>query len=81
MDIKEWLFGWFGQHSSFSAADLAAASNKNYLDAGIIDSFAFVQLLSDIDDEYDIVFTNDDFLDPRFSSIDGLALMIGERIV
>ena len=36
-------------------------------------------LVSDIDDEYDIAFTNDDFLDPRFPTIDGLAAMILER--
>lgn len=79
MDIKEWLIDWFANHSSMNAAELEAASKEDYLKSGIIDSFAFVTLISDIDDEYEITFTNEDFLDPRFSNIEGLAAMISER--
>lgn len=79
MDIKEWLIDWFANHSSLNASELEVASNDDYLKKGIIDSFAFVTLISDIDDEYDITFTNEDFLDPRFSRIEGLAKMIDER--
>lgn len=79
MDIKEWLIKWFGQHSSLNADELNAASKEDYLKKGIIDSFSFVMLVSDIDDEYEVAFTNEDFLDPRFPTIDGLAEMIGER--
>lgn len=79
MEIKEWLIEWFCNHSSLSAAELEAASKEDYLKKGIIDSFSFVMLISDIDDEYDIAFTNEDFLDPRFPSIDGLTEMIQER--
>lgn len=79
MDIKEWLIDWFSKNSSWSVAELEAVSANNYLKQGIIDSFSFVMLISDIDDEYDIAFTNDDFLDPRFPTIDGLASMINER--
>ena len=79
MEIKEWLIDWFCNHSSLSAAELEAASKDDYLKKGIIDSFSFVMLISDIDDEFDIAFTNEDFLDPRFTSIDGLTEMIQER--
>ena len=79
MEIREWLIDWFSKHSSLSVAELEAASADDYLKQGIIDSFSFVMLISDIDDEYDIAFTNDDFLDPRFPTIDGLAAMINER--
>lgn len=79
MDIKEWLITWFSQHSSLNVAELEAASKDDYLKKGIIDSFSFVMLVSDIDDEYEVAFTNEDFLDPRFPTISGLAEMIGER--
>ena len=79
MEIKEWLLDWFSKHSSLNASELEASAKEDYLKKGIIDSFAFVMLVSDIDDEYDITFTNEDFLDPRFSNIDGLAAMINER--
>jgi len=79
MDVKEWLIDWFANHSSLSTSELEVASKDDYLKKGIIDSFAFVTLISDIDDVYDITFTNEDFLDPRFSNIEGLATMISER--
>ena len=79
MDIKVWLIDWFANHSSLNAAEIEAASKEDYLKKGIIDSFAFVTLISDIDDEYDITFTNEDFLDPRFSNLEGLVEMISER--
>ena len=79
MEIKEWLIDWFCNHSSLSVTELEAASKDDYLKKGIIDSFSFVMLISDIDDEFDIAFTNEDFLDPRFPSIDGLTEMIKER--
>ena len=79
MNVRKWLIDWFSNHSSLSASELEVASKDDYLKRGIIDSFAFVTLISDIDDEYDITFTNEDFLEPRFSSIDGLAAMISER--
>ena len=49
------------------------------MEAGMIDSFSFVMLISDIDDEYGVAFTNEDFLNPDFMNIDGLAKMIDER--
>lgn len=79
MEIKKWLIEWFANHSSLSIEELESLSNEDYFNEGIIDSFAFVELISEIDDEYDIAFTNEDFLDPRFSSIEGIAAMICER--
>lgn len=79
MEIKEWLINWFQQHSTLDAEGLKAVSSANYMEQGIIDSFSFVMLLSDIDDEYGISFSNDDFLNPEFMKIDGLAKIIEER--
>ena len=79
MDTKQWLIDWFANHSSLNVEELKAALKEDYLKQGIIDSFAFVTLICDIDDEYDITFTNEDFLDSRFSNLEGLAAMINER--
>lgn len=79
MDTKEWLINWFVQHSSLDVDGIKAVSSANYMEQGIIDSFSFVMMISDIDDEYGITFTNDDFLNPNFMNIDGLAKIIEER--
>ena len=79
-EIRQWIIDWFASHSSLSVAELDAVSKEDYLKKAIIDSFAFVMLISEIDDEFDVAFTKDDFLDSRFPTIDGLATMINERI-
>ena len=79
MDTKEWLIDWFAQHSSLDAEGIKAVATANYMEQGIIDSFSFVMMISDIDDEYGITFTNDDFLNPNFMNIEGLSKIIEER--
>lgn len=79
MDIKEWLIDWFTKHSSLDAERIKAVSTANYMEEAMIDSFSFVMLISDIDDEFGVAFTNEDFLNPDFMNIEGLAKMIDER--
>lgn len=79
MDIKEWLIDWFVSKTSRSKQDIVTIVSENYLESGLIDSFSFVMLLSDIDDEYGITFSNEDFINPLFPTIDGLAQLIEER--
>ena len=79
METKEWLIDWFAKHSSLDADGIKAVATANYVEQGIIDSFSFVMMISDIDDEYGITFTNDDFLNPNFMNIEGLSKIIEER--
>jgi len=79
MDIKDWLIDWFTKHSSLDAEGIKAALTANYMEEGMIDSFSFVMLISDIDEEYGVAFTNEDFLNPDFMNIEGLTKMIDER--
>lgn len=79
METKEWLIEWFAKHSAMDVNAIKADTTANYMELGIIDSFSFVMLISEIDDEYGVAFTNADFLNPDFMNIDGLAKMIDER--
>lgn len=79
MNTKEWIIDWFKTHSSESADVIEQAIKENYMEIGLIDSFGFVQMLSDIDDEFDVMFVNEDFLNPEFQTIEGIAKMIDER--
>lgn len=79
MDTKDWIVNWFKSHSSESADVINESLKKNYMEIGLIDSFGFVQLLSDIDDEFNVMFVNEDFLNPEFQNIEGLIKLIDER--
>ncbi len=78
-DKKKWLIEWFVKNVKANGEKLAADSQVNYFNAGYINSFNFINLISDIEDEFDISFDNSQFLDKSFSTIDGLAAII-ERL-
>lgn len=79
MDTIEWIIDWFIAHSSESADVINQSVKENYMEKSLLDSFGFVQMLSDIDDEFDVMFVNEDFLNPEFQTMEGLAKLIDER--
>ena len=54
-------------------------SQDNYFESGLVDSFVFITMLSDIEEKYGVSFSNDDFLDRSFATIDGLVCMINKK--
>ena len=69
----EWLVKWFKNNGEFKCVDIEDHLNENYFEMEYIDSFLFIQLISDIEQEFEIEFRNDQFQDRRFATIDGLA--------
>lgn len=69
---------WFSrnaENNGLSEDDLLSA---NFLEAKIIDSLRIVELVVDIETHFDISFTQDQFQDDRFATIQGLAAMVAE---
>lgn len=75
-EIKLWLEEWFSNNSSKSIDEVKEKSDDNYFTEGFVDSFGFISLLSDIEEKFGVVFSNDDFLDRSFATINGLAQMV-----
>ena len=71
-DIKEWVIAWFEENSSVSREVLEANLDENYFNAGYIDSFVFISLIGDIEEEFEVEFDNDQFTDRSFATINGL---------
>ncbi len=78
-DIKIWLEEWFSNNSSKAIDEIRKKSEENYFTEGLVDSFGFISLLSDIEEKYGATFNNDDFLDRSFATINGLANMINNK--
>lgn len=78
-EIKKWLIKWFSNKSAMSIGKVTELSQNNYFESGLVDSFGFITLLSDIEEKYGVSFSNDDFLDRSFATIDGLANMINNK--
>ena len=72
MDYEVWVIEWFKKHTSVSEKEINENKDENYFDLGYIDSFEFIELISDIE-ELGIELENEQFEDRRFSTISCLA--------
>ena len=49
MDYEVWVIEWFKKHTSVSEKEINENKDENYFDLGYIDSFEFIELISDIE--------------------------------
>ena len=75
-DVKEWILNWFESNTEVSRAELEENIDNNYFDREYIDSFQFISLIADIEEEFDISFDNDQFEDRSFSTVSGLIKIV-----
>ena len=80
MSIKEWLINWFEKNSDLNLDEIVNGVNEDYLVKGWIDSFKFVSFVTEIEDEFKITFSNKEFQNRDFSTIEGLTRIIEARI-
>lgn len=52
----------------------------DYFEAAIIDSFAAIEFVEDIERRFGIRFSDQDFQDKRFYTASGLAAIVAEKI-
>lgn len=76
---QDWLIEWFSQQTVVDQDTLRSNTDVDYLQEGWIDSMQFIGLVSSIEDEFDIEFSNDEFQDRSFATISGLAQMIADK--
>lgn len=74
MTIAEQLVDWFKEQSG--RTDFSTA--VNYFEQELIDSFDVIMLMEYCESEFSVVFSESQFEDRRFSTIDGLAEIILE---
>lgn len=79
-DIKKWLIEWFVENGDATEDVILDNLDVNYFNAGFLDSFTFINLIGDLEDEYEIEFDNEQFLDRDFATIHGLAGIIAELV-
>ena len=72
--IEQWLINWFLQKEP----DVSLGASDDYFEQGVIDSFGVIELIEDIEDEFQIQFSEDSFQDRRFPTIGGLSEIVSE---
>lgn len=77
--IKVWISQWFRSHSDVAKKIKRITGSENYFEQGWIDSFSFIQFVSDLEDHFQIQFDNNEFQNRTFSTIDGLTKIIKHK--
>lgn len=80
IDVETWITNWFERNTDLKKSEIAENTSGNYLEKGWIDSFKFISFISDIERDFDIHFSNDEFQDRTFATITGLSKIICKRI-
>lgn len=76
-NYQTWLTEWF--HSR--EPHITLTPETNFFVAGAIDSFGVIELIEEVEHTFSVKFTQEEFQDPRFVSIQGLAeLLEGKKI-
>jgi len=76
VEVLDWIFNWFIPRNEGQELDL----EKNFFEMGLIDSFGVIELIEELEEEFEITFDQLDFQDRRFSSINGLAIIVSTKI-
>lgn len=76
-EIQAWLSDWFAERNP--DRDSPLAPTENYYDAGLVDSFGIIELIEEIEKKYDIMFDDDEFTQPAFMTIEGLAKLVQQK--
>lgn len=80
MNVKEWLTNWFEKNSDLTKEEIEKNVSEDYLAKGWIDSFKFVSFITEIEEEFKITFSTDEFQNRGFATLDGLTIIIEARI-
>ncbi len=75
-DARIWLSNWFVQNSDADISFIEENAERNYFELGLVDSMKFISLVSDAEREFKISFSNDEFQDRTFSTMEGLSKII-----
>jgi acyl carrier protein len=79
-DINDWVIKWFQKNTPMEEGELRDLRRKNYLESAWIDSLTFISLISDIENHFKIRFSNDEFQDRSFATIEGMVKIIKEHM-
>lgn len=78
--IIDFIIKWFVENTNIKAEEIKDKINENYFEKGWIDSFKFISFISDLENNFNISFSDTDFQDITFSTIKGLAKIINRII-
>ncbi len=77
-DVTKWIVAYLVKNCGANEVEVQANLDANYFTANLIDSFQFINMISEIEEDFDVEFDNDQFEDRSFSTVNGLSKIIEE---
>ena len=78
-NVENWITEWFVSNANYEK-ELQKKNRINYIENGLIDSFGFIQLIADIEEEFGFSFSDEDFEKEETFFIEGLIQVIEEKL-
>ena len=75
----QWLCDWFSSRGKLKGDTAAEPLHVDYFEAGLLTSLEVIEFVSEIEERFGVSFSEQDFHDPRFVTIAGLAELVAEQ--
>jgi acyl carrier protein len=79
MEVKEQIKQYIAENFLFSSNGFNMDDDESFLEAGVVDSLGVVELVSFVEETYNIEVPDDDIVPDNFDSVDNLAGYISRR--
>ena len=76
MSIENLIINYFREKGIPDKVPESGKYDIDYILSGKIDSLGIIEMISEFENEFDIVFTQEDFDNPDFRKIDGLIKIV-----
>ena len=79
-DIINTIIEWFCSKTGTEAEIITNNSSKNYFEEKWLDSLTFLEFVVFLENRFNVHFSNDEFQDKKFATIDGLTEIIERKL-
>ena len=73
------VLNWFQENANVLQNEINENKNENYFMKGWIDSLKFISFISDIENQFKISFSNNEFQDRKFVTINGIIKILEDK--
>ncbi|MDX1688703.1 MAG: acyl carrier protein [Candidatus Promineifilaceae bacterium] len=79
MDVKEQIRRYVAENFLFSDNGFELDNDESFLEAGVVDSLGVLELVTFVEENFDVQVTDEEIVPDNFDSVDRLADYIGRK--
>lgn len=79
MDVKEQIRRYVAENFLFSDNGFELGNDESFLEAGVVDSLGVLELVTFVEEEFDVQVADEDIVPDNFDSVDQLAHYIDRK--